>query len=92
MEAFFDLNIWISLLTLTVLEIVLGIDNMVFISILTARLPPEQQRVARAGKARPQGARQQLHEEPEQLRRSHAGRQRARGLNPRARQRVAVAG
>jgi len=47
MESFLDLNIWISLLTLTVLEIVLGIDNMVFISILTARLPPEQQRKAR---------------------------------------------
>ena len=37
----------ISLVTLTVLEIVLGIDNMVFISILTARLPAAQQRKAR---------------------------------------------
>ena len=37
----------ISLVTLTVLEIVLGIDNMVFISILTARLPPDQRRKAR---------------------------------------------
>lgn len=33
----------ISLLTLTLLEIVLGIDNIVFISILVGRLPPEQQ-------------------------------------------------
>jgi predicted tellurium resistance membrane protein TerC len=33
-------EIWISLLTLTVLEIVLGIDNIVFISILTGKLPP----------------------------------------------------
>lgn len=36
-------EIWISLLTLTVLEIVLGIDNIVFISILSGKLPPEQQ-------------------------------------------------
>jgi len=33
---------WISLLTLAVLEIVLGIDNIVFISILVEKLPPEQ--------------------------------------------------
>lgn len=38
---------WISLLTLTVLEIVLGIDNVVFISILAGKLPPEQQEKAR---------------------------------------------
>jgi predicted tellurium resistance membrane protein TerC len=38
---------WISLLTLTLLEIVLGIDNIVFISILSSKLPPEQQRKAR---------------------------------------------
>ena len=40
-------EIWISLLTLTVLEIVLGIDNIVFISILAGRLPPGQQAKAR---------------------------------------------
>src|SRR5687768_11733029 len=40
-------EIWISLVTLTVLEIVLGIDNLVFISILSAKLPPEQQSKAR---------------------------------------------
>lgn len=34
---------WVSLLTLTLLEIVLGIDNMVFIAILTGKLPREQQ-------------------------------------------------
>ncbi len=34
-----DPQIWISLLTLTVLEIVLGIDNIVFISILAGKLP-----------------------------------------------------
>ena len=40
-------EIWISLLTLTVLEVVLGIDNLVFISILSGKLPPEQQNKAR---------------------------------------------
>ena len=38
---------WISLLTLTVLEIVLGIDNIVFISIITGKLPHNKQRPAR---------------------------------------------
>jgi len=38
---------WIALATLTVLEIVLGIDNIVFISILSARLPKNQQQRAR---------------------------------------------
>jgi predicted tellurium resistance membrane protein TerC len=40
-------EIWISLLTLTVLEVILGIDNIVFISILAAKLPPAQQAKAR---------------------------------------------
>lgn len=38
-----DPQTWASLLTLTVLEIVLGIDNIIFISIMAGRLPPEQQ-------------------------------------------------
>jgi predicted tellurium resistance membrane protein TerC len=38
---------WIALLTLTVLEIVLGIDNIVFISILAGKLPPDQRERAR---------------------------------------------
>ena len=38
---------WISLLTLTMMEIVLGIDNVIFISIVTSRLPEEQQARAR---------------------------------------------
>lgn len=38
---------WISLLTLTVLEIVLGIDNIIFISILSGKLPALQQKKAR---------------------------------------------
>mgnify|MGYP000856649528 CR=1 FL=1 len=40
-------QIWISLLTLTALEIVLGIDNIVFISILSGKLPLHQQAKAR---------------------------------------------
>jgi predicted tellurium resistance membrane protein TerC len=42
-----DPNAWIGLLTLTVLEIVLGIDNIIFISILSSKLPVEQQPKAR---------------------------------------------
>jgi predicted tellurium resistance membrane protein TerC len=40
-------DIWIALLTLTSLEIVLGVDNIVFISILAGKLPPEQRKRAR---------------------------------------------
>jgi predicted tellurium resistance membrane protein TerC len=42
-----DVQIWIALLTLTAMEIVLGIDNIIFISILTGRLPRERQGRAR---------------------------------------------
>ena len=42
-----DPAIWASLITLTALEIVLGIDNLVFIAILTGRLPAAQQNRAR---------------------------------------------
>jgi len=42
-----DPNAWIALTTLTALEIVLGIDNIIFISILSSRLPVEQQDRAR---------------------------------------------
>jgi predicted tellurium resistance membrane protein TerC len=38
---------WVALLTLVLLEVVLGIDNLVFIAILSNKLPPEQQRRAR---------------------------------------------
>jgi predicted tellurium resistance membrane protein TerC len=38
---------WVALATLTALEIVLGIDNIIFISILVAKLPPEQRKFAR---------------------------------------------
>jgi predicted tellurium resistance membrane protein TerC len=40
-------EIWVALLTLTTLEIVLGIDNIIFISILAGKLPPEQRDRAR---------------------------------------------
>ncbi|MBX3119053.1 MAG: TerC family protein [Fimbriimonadaceae bacterium] len=47
MQLLSDPNAWIGLLTLTILEIVLGIDNIVFISILSGKLPKEQQPRAR---------------------------------------------
>ena len=46
MEWISNPEIWISLLTLTVLEVVLGIDNLIFISILAGKLPKEQQKKA----------------------------------------------
>jgi predicted tellurium resistance membrane protein TerC len=42
-----DPQVWIALATLTFLEIVLGVDNIIFISILSGKLPPEQQPRAR---------------------------------------------
>ncbi|WP_129646486.1 TerC family protein [Peristeroidobacter agariperforans] len=42
MEFLTDPQVWLAFLTLTALEIVLGIDNIIFISILVGRLPPEQ--------------------------------------------------
>src|ERR1700759_1623541 len=42
-----DPNAWVSLVTLTFLEIVLGIDNVIFISILAGKLPPNQRARAR---------------------------------------------
>jgi predicted tellurium resistance membrane protein TerC len=47
MPNFADPGVWISLLTLCFLEIVLGIDNIIFISIVAGRLPAEAQRKAR---------------------------------------------
>ena len=47
MELLTDPSVWIAFATLTLLEIVLGIDNIVFISILAGKLPPEQQARAR---------------------------------------------
>jgi predicted tellurium resistance membrane protein TerC len=47
MELLSDPHAWAALLSLTALEIVLGIDNVIFLSIVSARLPQEQQRNAR---------------------------------------------
>ncbi len=47
MEWLSDPQIWISLLTLSALEIVLGIDNLVFLAILADRLPEHQRALAR---------------------------------------------
>jgi predicted tellurium resistance membrane protein TerC len=47
MQWVFDPQIWIALATLTALEIVLGIDNIIFIAILTGKLKPQQQPRAR---------------------------------------------
>jgi len=47
MEWLADPNVWIAFATLTLLELVLGIDNVIFISILSGRLPAEQQPKAR---------------------------------------------
>jgi CBS domain containing-hemolysin-like protein len=47
MEWLVDPNIWVGLLTLVVLEIVLGIDNLIFIAILAEKVPPHQRDKAR---------------------------------------------
>src|SRR5215218_2463083 len=46
-ELLSDPQIWVSFLTLTVLELVLGIDNVIFISILVEKLPKRQRAFAR---------------------------------------------
>ena len=47
MEILLDPNTWVAFAMLTALEIVLGIDNIIFISILVGRMPPEQRDLAR---------------------------------------------
>ena len=42
-----DPNAWMALATLTLLEIILGIDNIIFLSLVVAKLPPSQQDTAR---------------------------------------------
>jgi predicted tellurium resistance membrane protein TerC len=46
MEVFLNPDAWIALLTLTFLEIILGIDNIIFISIVTGKLPIEKRKTA----------------------------------------------
>src|SRR5690606_41433471 len=47
LECLADPNVWLTLVTLSALEIVLGIDNLVFISIAVGRLPQEKRAFAR---------------------------------------------
>ena len=47
MELLSDPQVWVAFATLTALELVLGIDNIIFISILVDKLPPERREVAR---------------------------------------------
>jgi predicted tellurium resistance membrane protein TerC len=47
MELLASPEAWFALLTLTALEIVLGIDNVIFISVIVSRIPPEQAKRAR---------------------------------------------
>jgi predicted tellurium resistance membrane protein TerC len=46
MDLFLNIDVWVALLTLTFLEIILGIDNIIFISISANKLPKEQQKKA----------------------------------------------
>ncbi|SPY78365.1 TerC family protein [Providencia rustigianii] len=46
-EWFLDPNAWMALATLTILEVVLGIDNIIFLSIVVSKLPAHQQNSAR---------------------------------------------
>jgi predicted tellurium resistance membrane protein TerC len=48
-ELLYDPQAWLAFITLSALEIILGIDNIIFISILVGRLPPEQRNKARIG-------------------------------------------
>lgn len=47
LEIFSHPEAWLALLTLTLLEIILGVDNLVFLSIITSRLPQAKQKAAR---------------------------------------------
>lgn len=47
MDFLFNTEMWVALFTLSMLEIVLGVDNLVFISIAVSKLPPEQRPKAR---------------------------------------------
>jgi len=47
MELFLDPQAWLSFLTLSLLEVVLGIDNIIFLAILVDRLPEGRRRSAR---------------------------------------------
>ncbi len=44
---FMQPDIWLTLITLTFLEIILGVDNIIFLSLVVAKLPLSQQNMAR---------------------------------------------
>src|SRR5258707_11670164 len=46
-DPFFTLDGWIALLTLAVLEVVLGIDNIIFLALIAHRVAPEKRKTAR---------------------------------------------
>jgi len=46
-ELLLDPQVWVAFLTLTLLELVLGIDNVIFISILVDKLPQQERELAR---------------------------------------------
>jgi predicted tellurium resistance membrane protein TerC len=47
MDILLDFHVWLSLISLTAIEIILGVDNLVFIAIVTSRLHSSQQKLAR---------------------------------------------
>ena len=47
LDLLLDPNVWVAFATLTVMEVVLGVDNVIFISVLVSRLPKEQAESAR---------------------------------------------
>ena len=47
MEIFFELETYVALFTLTIIEIILGIDNIIFISIVTNKVNKENRQKAR---------------------------------------------
>ena len=50
MELWSTPEAWAALLTLTALEIVLGIDNVIFLSVIVSRIPPQQAKRSATGK------------------------------------------
>ena len=57
MDAFLTSEGMLALVTLTFLEVILGVDNVIFISILSGKLPEDQQTCSRMAEARTAGRR-----------------------------------
>ena len=64
MEWIADPSIWAGLVTLIVIELVLGIDNLVFIAILAEKLPPAQRDYSHHGAKRTAGRQRQREPDP----------------------------